>query len=332
MVSKLRVGIVGVGKMAEISHLPILARLPQVELVAFCDTEATNLTARADEYGVPGRYLDHHDMLQDEPLDAVCVFVPPFAHTDAEIMAAKKGLAICVEKPPALTMAKAHEICRAITRAGVINAVGFQERYRQVAEAARNHLAGKRVVQAMIHRLHGSKAAAYWWMREELSGGAFVENTIHGVDLLRYLGGEPLRVTARIVDRPDKTAELDIPLSHCATYLLADGGVATVTTCTALAHSGHSQFLLVADDELCDLSGGALTVDGAEVARDDPGRAAYEQEFSTFFAAVIAGDQARIRSPYTDGIKSLAAVLGAVDSARHGGIEVDLTAPPYASG
>lgn len=186
--SKLRVGVIGVGKMAEISHLPILARLPQIELTAFCDTSEENLTARGDEYGVAQRYRDHHDMLADERLDAVCLFVPPFAHTDAEVIAARQGVAVFVEKPPTLSMDKAHEISGAITRAVVINAVGFQERYRRATEAARVHISSRRLVQAMIHRLHGSKALAYWWMVEGLSGGAFVENTIHWVDLLRYLG------------------------------------------------------------------------------------------------------------------------------------------------
>lgn len=330
--SKLRVGVIGVGKMAEISHLPILARLPQIELTAFCDTSEENLTARGDEYGVARRYRDHHDMLADERLDAVCLFVPPFAHTDAEIIAAQQGVAVFVEKPPALSMDKAHEISGAITRAGVINAVGFQERYRRATDAARVHISSRRLVQAMIHRLHGSKALAYWWMVEGLSGGAFVENTIHWVDLLRYLGGDFVSVSARIVERPDATPELDIPLSHCATFVLADGGVATVTTCTALAHRGHSQFLYVAGEDLCDLGGGAFTVNGEEIAQDDPGRAAYEREFVTFFEAVAAGDQERIRAPYADAVKSLAAVLGAIDSARHGGHPVDLTAPPYVAG
>ncbi len=330
--ARLRVGVIGVGRMAEICHLPILARLPQVELVAFCDTNPENLTARADEYGVQARYTDHHDLFDNEKLDAVCIFVPPFAHTDAEIIAAQNGIPVFVEKPPALSMDKAHEVRSAIEQAGIISAVGFNERYRISADLARQRMDGKMIVQALIHRLHGSRAAAYWWQIEKLSGGAFVENTIHWVDLLRYLGANYTSVTARIVERPDKTADLDIPLSHCVTYTLAGGGVANVTTCTALHHGGHSQFLVAADQSLYDLGGQALKIDGEEVVRDEPGRADYEREFATFFDAIIAGDPERIRSPYSDAIKSLAAVLGALESARAGGIPVDLTAPPYAVG
>ena len=323
--AKLRVGVIGVGRMAEVSHLPILARLPQVELVAFCDTNAENLARCGDEHGVQGRYGDHYDMLEKEELDAICIFVPPFAHTDAEILAAQKGIHIFVEKPQALTMQKAYEIDAAIEMAGVISAVGFNERYRKAVDAAKPRLEGEPLVQALIHRLHGSGAAAYWWMIERLSGGAFVENTIHAVDLLRYLGAELTSVSARIVDRPNRTEELDIPLSHCATYTLEGGGVANVTTCTALARGGHSQFLLAAGDSLFDLSGGRLTIDGEEIVRDDGEAADHERKFSAFFDAIIQDDPGRIRSPYRDGLKSLAAVLGAVESARRGGVEIDLT-------
>jgi len=327
--TKLRVGVIGVGAMAEICHLPILARLPHVELAAFCDTDPANLHARAEQYGVRGRYSRHEDMFEREKLDAVCIFVPPFAHTDAEIIAAREGVAVFVEKPPALSMQKAREIEAAIRRAGVINAVGFQERYRLSVDAAMERLRGKPVVQGLIHRLHGSRARARWWQIERLSGGAFVENTIHAVDLLRYLGGELASVWCTIVDRPQKTAELDIPLSHCATFKLASGGVASVTCCTALERHSRSQFILVAAGSLYDLSGRALAVDGETVAQDEPGRAAYEREFATFFDAVLAGEQERIRSPYSDGVRSLAAVLAAVESARGGGKVVDLAAEPY---
>ena len=57
--------------------------------------------------------------------------------------------------------------------------------------------------------------------------------------------------------------------------------------------------------------------------------AAYKREFSVFFDAAIQRDPARVRSPYRDGIRWLAVILGAVESAREGGLPVDLTKEPY---
>ena len=328
--SKLAVGVIGVGKMAEICHLPILATLPQIDLVAFCDTSPENLAARGDQYGVSRRYTSHYDLFEKEQLDAVCIFIPPFAHTDAEIIAAERGIPLLVEKPPALSMEKAHEVNAAIAKAGVIGAVGFNRRYAKSSEAARERTNGAPPVQALIHRFHGSKALAYWWMVEKLSGGAFVENTIHAVDLLRYLGAEYTTVSAKLVERPKKTEELDIPLSICVTYSLAGGGLANITTCTALESGGHSGFIVVAGGDLYDLGNSSCSVNGEQIAADEPDRGDYRAEFSTFFDAVINNDPGRVRAPYSDGIKSLAAALAAVESARNGGIEIDLTHAPWA--
>jgi len=327
---RLRVGVIGVGKMAEIRHLPILAGLPQVELVAFCDTSEENLAARGEDYGVAARYADHHEMFDAETLDAVCIFIPPFAHTDAEIIAAERAIHVFVEKPPTLSMEQAREINAAIKGAGIITQVGFNSRYRLSAEVARERLAGRTVVQALVHRLHGSGALAWWWKIERFSGGPFVENTIHHVDLLRWLAGEFTGVSAQVIDRPDPTEELDIPLSICATYALASGGVANVTTCAALERRGHSQFLVVAASSLYDLSDSHLAIDGERVADDGERRNCYEAEFAAFFDAIVAGDQSLARSPYDDGARSLAAVLGAVHSARNDGAWVDLRDPAWA--
>lgn len=327
--SKLRVGVIGVGKMAEICHLPILADLPQVKLVAFCDTSDENLAARGDQYDVQRRYTSHYDLFDNESLDAVCIFIPPYAHTDAEIIAAERGIHVFVEKPPALTMQKAHEANAAIQQASIISAVGFNRRYSISGQAARAMLDDDCVVQALIHRLHGSKALAWWWMIEELSGGPFVENTIHSVDLLRYLGAEYLSVTAHAVVRPDSTEELDIPLSVCANYTLAGGGVANIATCSALDGFSRQGFLVAAGGDLYDLADSRLTVNGEEVAVDEPGRSDYRAEFASFFDAILYEDPSRIRSPYSDAVKSLAAALAAVESAHNDGMPIDLTQPPY---
>ena len=146
----LRVGVIGVGKMAEIRHLPILAKLPQIELVAFCDIDAANLAARGDDYAVAARYTDHHDMFDAEALDAVCIFIPPFAHTDAEIIAAERGIHLFVEKPPTLYMDQAREISAAISSAGIVSQVGFNSRYRPSAEVARERLADFKVPRIIV--------------------------------------------------------------------------------------------------------------------------------------------------------------------------------------
>lgn len=318
---QLAIGVIGVGEIARMRHLPNLVADDRVRLTAFCDPDQEVLHARAQDYGVSRTFSDHHELLAED-LDALCIFVPPHRHTDAEIIAAERGLPFIVEKPPTISIAKAREIAAAVEGAGVIAGVAFNLRYSGAAEAAREILTGRRVVQALAQRLHGSGAKAAWWMRRAESGGAFVENTIHVVDLLRYLIGEIETIAAFVVERPDSTRDLDIPLSHCVNYEFECGAVANVTTSTALTRGGRSNLAIIADEDIMELSGPELR--WAEQEVECPERDSYAEEMRVFVDAVISGNPRGMRSPYADGIKSLGAVLAADVSSRRGGEPIKL--------
>ena len=196
----LRVGVIGVGKMAEICHLPILAELPGIELAAFCDTDPANLSARGDQYGVAARYSDHHEMLDAERLDAVCIFIPPFAHTDAETIAAERG----IHSSSRAAHPQMHQAPRSArpSVAGESSAGGLQQRYRARGVARSD---GRVPVTRRCCTACTARALAWWWKRRS-ARVAFVENTIHWVDLLRWVAGTTA-VSARVVARPEPTPD-----------------------------------------------------------------------------------------------------------------------------
>ena len=137
MADKVRVGFIGTGGIAEEAHLPALKEIDGVEIAAVCDTRREQAESIAQQFG--GKvYLDHQEMLDREELEALYVCLPPDAHTDAEIIAAAKGIHLFVEKPTVLTMKQGLAIGEAIKQAGVISCVGYQLRYVPVAEAEVN--------------------------------------------------------------------------------------------------------------------------------------------------------------------------------------------------
>lgn len=326
MTRKIRLGCIGVGAIMRMRHLPNIRKLDGIELVAFCDTDPKVLSETAKEFGVDRTYSDHHDMLEKEDLDAVSVAVPPFAHTDAEIIAAEKGIHILVEKPPALTMEKAREINEAVERSGIVAAVGFQERYRASNEEVKRRLEGKTLLQALVHRVHGGVALAPWWSVEATSGGALVENGIHMVDLLRWLAGEIELVSAFNVARTVKTDKLDIPFSQCANFRFHSGAVANVTQYTGanVPGSARNQIILLCEDETMELSGDRLVSNG-EVVFEEEGENAGLRLVRAFVEAVTTGDRQRVRSPYRDSLFSLGAVLATTVSNRSNGEPVNLS-------
>ena len=113
----IKVGFVGAGGRAR-NHMRTLHRIKDVEIVAICDVNENTAKEATSEYG--GRvYTDYNAMLEKEDLTAMYVVVPTFAHYDAEILAAQKGIHLMLEKPVAPSMEKAVEILDAVNEEGV---------------------------------------------------------------------------------------------------------------------------------------------------------------------------------------------------------------------
>ncbi|MEM0011140.1 MAG: Gfo/Idh/MocA family oxidoreductase, partial [Candidatus Bathyarchaeia archaeon] len=179
---KVKVGFLGCGGIAH-AHMERLAKMDDVEMVAFCDVVKERAEGSAQRYG--GRaYTDHHSMLENEELQALFVALPPFAHTDGEIIAAEKGIHLFIEKPIALTLEKAKEIDSAIKKNGVIASVGYHFRYMDTVEEAKQFVEGKTIGMVLGYWI-GGFPGVYWWRKMDMSGGQIVEQTTHIFDLAR---------------------------------------------------------------------------------------------------------------------------------------------------
>jgi predicted dehydrogenase len=99
-----------------------------VEIDAICDIKEETADSAVPEFGGK-KYASYQQMLEREELDAVHVAVPTFAHYDAEVLAAQKGIHLFLEKPIAPTMEKTLGILETIRQANIISCVGYQIRY-----------------------------------------------------------------------------------------------------------------------------------------------------------------------------------------------------------
>src|SRR5256714_7779444 len=117
MPETVRVAFVGTGGIAN-HHLSRLAEIEGVEIVALCDVAEERAAAAAAKYG--GQvHTDYRRMLDEVAMDALYVCVPPFAHRDAEILAAQRGVHLFVEKPVVMQLETGHRILEAVGKAGV---------------------------------------------------------------------------------------------------------------------------------------------------------------------------------------------------------------------
>ncbi|WP_089721911.1 Gfo/Idh/MocA family protein [Candidatus Entotheonella palauensis] len=186
-IQKLKIGFIGVGGIAREGHLKHLSHWDDVALVAFCDVNEEVADRAVREYG-GAAYTSAKRMLDEVSLDAVYVCLPPFAHTNQEILAAQRGVALFVEKPLAVDLAKAAAIHAAIEKAGVVSAVGYNWRSTEITQIARKRMAGKSVSTAFAYWI-GGMPGVMWWRQQAQSGGQMNEQAIHVVDIARHLIG-----------------------------------------------------------------------------------------------------------------------------------------------
>src|ERR1044071_8730761 len=109
---KLRIGVVGCGKIAD-GHIEEIQKLPNAEVAAVCDLEPIMAEQIAVRYGVPRHYSDFDKMLAAERLDVVHVTTPPQSHLPLTVKAVAAGCHIYVEKPIALNFADAQSLIAA---------------------------------------------------------------------------------------------------------------------------------------------------------------------------------------------------------------------------
>jgi len=200
--TRMRVGILGCGGIAN-AHANVLAGLPEMaELVAFCDVELPRAEAFNERYasGNGMVFSSHTEMYEKAELDVVWICLPPFAHTDEVEAAAERGIHIFIEKPIALSMEKANSMVDAVAKHGVRSQVGFMSRFGEAARTVRRMIQdgsagapGLMVAKYFCNSLHSP-----WWRDRSKSGGQVVEQIIHTFDLTRFFLGEPDSVFCRM--------------------------------------------------------------------------------------------------------------------------------------
>jgi predicted dehydrogenase len=128
--TRLKVGVVGGGLIAQAMHLPYLsAHQGRFELAALAEPSGTVREALGARYGIAGLHSDYRALLDTGGLDAIVVCSPAGTHAEIVIAALDAGLHVLVEKPMCITLADADAIIAARDRAGRIVQVGTMKRY-----------------------------------------------------------------------------------------------------------------------------------------------------------------------------------------------------------
>ena len=367
MTEPVRVAVVGLGQRG-LQHLRALWTLQEqgvAQIVALVDAFEANLDEEKIGRYVPGfRYGEclastgYEQALATSAPDAVYLCIPPNVHAGQVEHAAAAGIHLFVEKPMSLYLDQALGMQRAIADAGVLSAVGFQQRFDQRHEAVREYLADKRVVMA-TYTIHapleahnvkhmptedsGGPVNRVWTASQAWSGTTLVEAGIHPLDLWRYWFGDVEWVQGNYVQRPAQEIVdgADNPYAYAVTFGFANGAIGNMTISrlrrvfhTFLDHQilwNEGRLVLEGDRTVAYHYDGEYppakppTAEEVTHVVDRSERGDTDLAISASFLQAIADNSpARVRSPFDDAMNSLEAVLAANVSDALGGERVQL--------
>lgn len=205
MSRKIKVGVIGAGRIGKIHAANIIKNFPEVEVVAIADVYADKIQEWAKELGISQVYSDYKQILNNKEIDAVIICSSTDTHSQITIEAAQAGKHIFCEKPIDYDVERIHQALAAVKKAGVKFQVGFNRRFdhnfKKVRELIQSGAIGDVQIVKVISRDPAPPSPEY----VKVSGGMFLDMTIHDFDMVRYLtGSEVTEVYANAAVLVDK--------------------------------------------------------------------------------------------------------------------------------
>ena len=218
---RLRVGVLGAGRVAQAAHLEACRKAANAELYALCDAAEDLLAPVAAAHQPRVTYTDYDRMLADPAVDAVIVAVADQFHVPMALEAIKAGKHVLVEKPMGVDVAECETLAAAVAESGLVLQVGTMRRFDPNIGYARDFIAEQvgevlamrawycdsvyryEITDAVQPLVHTSEAP----VRPEGNPKAdrrryyLLGHGSHLVDLARFLSGDIVSVRAQLAEK-----------------------------------------------------------------------------------------------------------------------------------
>ncbi|MBR0190379.1 MAG: Gfo/Idh/MocA family oxidoreductase [Clostridia bacterium] len=214
---KLRIAVIGVGRIS-VMHLGAIKYLKDIaELVAVCDIKTDRAKETAGKYGCRA-YTDYIEMLDKEKPDAVHICTPHYLHTPMARACFEKGIAVLTEKPMGIGYEDCLKTVEMAERKNILYGVIFQCRYNDSSVLVKKAVASGKLgkIESVVSTLTWSRPDSYYsesdwkgtWDKE--GGGVFIDQVIHSLDLANWIiDDEIVSIGASIANRGHKTVTVE---------------------------------------------------------------------------------------------------------------------------
>ena len=191
---KIKVGIVGLGRLGIVHAGNLAFRIPNAELIAVCSAEQSETDKVQKEWGIKYGYTDYTEMINNTELDAVAVLSPSPLHVEHIVAALDKGLHVFSDKPLGVNIEECREAEKAVERhPEKVFMLGFMRRYDPSYAYAKKLIDQGKIGKPFLvkctscdpeHTIEGAIRFG------ATSGGLFIDMAVHDIDLARWFLGE----------------------------------------------------------------------------------------------------------------------------------------------
>ena len=227
----LKIGIIGAGRIGKVHSESITYHVKDAVVAAIADPFMSDETKTwAEGLGIPSISKDYHDIINDPAIDAVLICSSTDTHADISIEAIKAGKHVFCEKPISQDLAKIKEVMEALKGSNVKFQVGFNRRFDHNFEAVRAAVADGKIGDVHIVKITSRDPDSPPVEYVRVSGGMFLDMTIHDFDMVRYLSGsdvEEIYANGTCLVNPAIKDEGDIDTA-IITMKLTNGALAVI--------------------------------------------------------------------------------------------------------
>lgn len=197
----IRMGVIGLGGIANGVHIPGIEKSCEMKLTAICDIDEEKLKDAAKKYGVDEAhcFTDYHGLIACPDVDAVSICTPNDVHFSMAMEAVNAGKPYACEKPVTMNAAQADKLAERTKAAGISNMVCFSYRFKASARYARDIVA-RGLLGDIYHAdmqyfqawgLPDANVGLVWrFVKERTGSGALGDLGCHAFDLVRFVTGK----------------------------------------------------------------------------------------------------------------------------------------------
>jgi len=229
MTKKINIAVIGTGRMGSVHVRNLVQHIPEANLVAICDIRLDVAQKLADELGIERVEADYHVLLADESVEAILIATSTDTHAFIMKDVAKAGKHIFCEKPLALDLASIDDALDVVKKAGVKLQVGFNRRFDKSFQRVHKIVDSGEIGRPCVLRItsRDPELPAMEFLR--VSGGMFLDMTIHDFDMARFLLGdiEEVYAVGKVLVSPELNEIGDVD-TDVVTLKFANGAIGTI--------------------------------------------------------------------------------------------------------